>query len=103
MAACLTSARRTQIQDRITRIEARIALYDNALEGLLSADGVESFKFDSGEAMSWAKYYTPDKIFDLIIADEKRLDWYQRKLNGTGITSLNLRRKGYNLYCGGCR
>ncbi len=92
--ACLTASRRTEIQAKITALETRLALAESAMDGMLSTEGVESFKFDSGEAMSWAKYYTPEKLQDLIDSIEARIEWWTGKLNGTGIVRMTLRRKG---------
>jgi hypothetical protein len=91
--SCLSSTRKAEIEARITKLEARLTLAENALDGLLSAEGIESFKFDSGEAMSWAKYYKAEELRKLISNIEANLDYYRNKLNGTGIVRLNLRRR----------
>lgn len=90
--AILTDSRREFYTKKIEKLEARLLIAENAMDGLLSAEGVESFKFDSGEANAWAKYYTPEKLQELIDQTEARISWYQNKLNRKGIVSMNLRR-----------
>lgn len=89
----LTSTRQTQIQARITEWEARKALADTYFEFLMGSEGMESFKFDSGEAMSWAKYTDASEFLLKVIAPiDQYLDYYRNQLNGTGVVRLNLYR-----------
>lgn len=90
---CLTAARKTQIRRRIAEYEARKALAETYLEHILSGEGVESGKFDSGEAMSWWKYTDPsDFLLKVITPIDQYLDYYRNQLNGTGVVRLNLCR-----------
>ena len=90
---CLTSTRKTQIQARITKWEARRDLAETYYEQILAGEGVESGKFDSGESMSWWKYTDPSTFMLKVIAPiDQWLDYYRNQLNGTGIARLNLNR-----------
>lgn len=91
--ACLNSTRRTQIQARITEWEARKALADTYFEFLMGSEGMESFKFDSGEAMSWAKYTDASQFLLKVISPiDQYLDYYRNQLNRNGIVRLSLKR-----------
>lgn len=74
----------------IARLEKAEAYYDY----LMGSEGMESFKFDSGEAMSWAKYTNPsDFLLKVIQPLEAWVDHYRNKYNCTGIVRMNLRRR----------
>jgi hypothetical protein len=77
------------------RLDAWEALLVEALayyEFLLGTEGTSSFKFDSGEASSWARYTEPEKFQKVITSIESQIDYYRNKVNGTGIVRLNQSR-----------
>ncbi len=91
--ACLTSKRKTQIEARITEWEARKALAETYYASLMAGEGIESGKFDSGEAMSWWKYTDASEFLLKVIAPiDQYLDYYRNQLNHTGVVRLNLSR-----------
>ena len=91
--ACLTTTRRTQIEARIAEYEARKALADTYYAQILAGEGIESGKFDSGEAMSWWKYTDPSQFLIKVIAPiDQYLDYLRNQLNGTGIVRLTQSR-----------
>lgn len=99
MAICLTAELQTLYTERLAKYEARLILADTYYEALMSSEGMESLKFDSGEAMSWAKYTDPSVFLQKVIYPlEAWIDHYRNKLNGTGIVKLNLRRKRRGYY-----
>jgi hypothetical protein len=78
------------------RLDYWTALLTKALayyEFLLGTEGAVSFKFDSGEASSWAKYTEAD-VFQNKVVDsiERRIDYYRNKVNCTGVVRLNQSR-----------
>lgn len=90
---CLTSTRKAQIETRIAEYEARKALADTYYAQILAGEGIESGKFDSGEAMSWWKYTDPSQFLIKVISPiDQYLDYLRNQLNGTGIVRLNLSR-----------
>jgi hypothetical protein len=95
----LSSTRETQIQAKITQLESTLEKAYAAYDGALDAGGVESFKFDSGEASQWAKYANHEQLRKNIEWLESRIDSLTRKLNGRSNVILGLRRK-YNTYYG---
>ena len=92
--AYLSAELRTIYQTRHDGYEAQLILALDYLDNILAGDGIESGKFDSGEAMSWWKYTKPDDFLLKVIRPiEAQIDHYRNKLNGTGIVRLNLRRR----------
>lgn len=87
----ISSTRRAFYQARMESWESRLTSAETYYEFLMSTEGASSFKFDSGEASSWAKYTEPDVFMDKVIAPiEAWIDHYRNKMNGTGIIRLNL-------------
>ena len=78
------------------RLDYWTALLTKALayyEFLLGTEGAESFKFDSGEASSWAKYADASTFQNKVIgAIESWIDYYRNKVNATGVVRMNLSR-----------
>lgn len=94
MATCLTSELRTYYNERIAFWTATlIKAEENLAKILTESEGYDSLKFDSGEAMSWAKFQELQKAEKSVISAEGWISHYRNKLNGTGIVKLNLRRK----------
>lgn len=92
--ACLTTVRKAEIQARLDKYTARLALAETYFDFLMDSEGMESFKFDSGEAMSWAKYTKIDEfLLKVVYPLEAFIDHYTNKLNGKGIVRLNLSRR----------
>ena len=93
--ACLSSELKAIYQERHDKYATLLVSALEYFENGLSSEGLESFKFDSGEAMSWARYSDPGDFLQKVINPiEAKIDHYRNKLNGTGIVKLNLRRKG---------
>ena len=91
--SCISPTLRATYQTRLDKWEE---LLDKALtyyEYLLGTEGAESFKFDSGEASSWAKYTEASDFQNrVIVSIEWWIDYYRNKINGTGIVRLNQSR-----------
>jgi hypothetical protein len=87
----ISSSARARYQARLDRYED---LLDKAIlyyESLLDTEGAESFKFDSGEASSWAKYTRPEVFQNKVIVPlESWISHYQDKLECKGIVQLGL-------------
>ena len=90
---CLPTWRRTQLKARLavkkTQLIALYAEYDKAIANI----EVQSYKFDSGEGSQQTKRRAPEEIAKAIERLEKEIDSITSKLNGTGIVSMNLRRR----------
>ena len=89
---CLSSTRRTRILARIAALEAQLDAADETLERLLSKE-LSEYRFDSGEGTQQTKRLDVEKLNKIVDNLERRLCWYQSKLDCIGIVNLNLRRK----------
>ena len=98
--AGLPTTLRTHYQARYDLYVARLVLAEAYFDSLMDTEGTESFKFDSGEASSWAKYTKPDDFLKVLRSIEAQIDHYRNRLNQTGIVRLNLRRKRRNITTG---
>lgn len=87
--AFFTSSRQSSIRARITRKETSLTnlyvIYDSLNED-------KEHRFDSGEGSQRTQFRDIDKVGEEIRKTEKELDALYRKLNGTGVVNINLRR-----------
>lgn len=89
--AYLVTSLITQINERITKKQTQLAAADLALDAAITE--IESYKFDSGEGNQTTKYRKIEELQNLINSLEKQIESLQRRLSGTGIVNINLRRK----------
>jgi len=86
------SRRKARLQKQLQKIQAILdALYDNLTE--MSAKGVGSYGFDSGEGSQRATRRTLKEINDEIFRMEALYDHVVNELFNTGLTDIQLRRK----------
>lgn len=90
--SCIPISLTTIYQARLTYWEGLLTDALTYYEFLLGTEGTSSFKFDSGEASSWARYTEPEKFQKVITSIEGQIDYYRNKINGTGIVRLNQSR-----------
>jgi hypothetical protein len=88
--------RRARIIRRIEVLQAQLDAIDAALTGGLTAGGgyVQSYEFSDGHGTQRAVYR---RVSDLQTQQEQleaQIERLYRKLSGTGIKSLEMRRKG---------
>ena len=95
--SCLSITRRAEITAQIIAETSRLVLLEEAYGQSLSG-GIKEYRFDSGEGSQRTERHSPKELSDLIESTERRIDFLNRKLNGTNIVNLNLRRTP-----GGCR
>lgn len=91
--SCLTSANRTKLTARKAIYETKLTAAYAALDGVTT--DIESYRLDSGEGSQQAKRRKSDEITKLIRHLEAVLDSIDRRLCGTGVTTLVLRRRCY--------
>ena len=93
--SCISSELKTFYEEQLalwTEILKDAHLYLTHL--LTNTESFESLKFDSGEAMSWAKYTdVADFQQKVLFPATNMVSHYRNQLNGTGIVKMNLRRK----------
>lgn len=91
--SCISTTLKDIYQERLDKWEELLTKALEYYEFLLNTEGAESFKFDSGEANSWAKYSDASTFQNkVIVSIEGWIDYYRNKVNGTGIVRLNLSR-----------
>lgn len=90
--SCLTTERRADLQEKLTKKEAQLTVLYAAFENF---DGVREYRFDSGEGMQQTKYRSLPEIQKTIDIIESQIERIKRQLNGTGLNNIVLRRKGY--------
>jgi len=78
---------------RITYWTDRLAAASLIVEHLEDTEGVDAFKFDSGEAASSASYIKYHAAVDVVSKSEANILHYTGKINRTGIVRHNLRRR----------
>jgi hypothetical protein len=89
--SCLSTARKTRIQNRIDKLEDHLdRLYTAQENGDLH---IESYSFDSGEGKQTLRYKSQKELNDAIDRAEAALDRNYNLLNGTGLMNMNQRRK----------
>lgn len=94
----LPTARVTQIEAHITQLGTLVDEAYAAASAAMAAGGIESFKFDSGDASQWAKYHSPEALLKSIDTLFKQIDYWNGKLNCTSNVYMALRRKQQYLY-----
>ncbi len=88
---CLSSTRITEINAIITNLEAALAVaWASYTETLNPA---QDYRIDTGEGSQRVKRRDPTEMFNQIQALQRQIDYWNAKLNGTGIKKMNLRRK----------
>jgi hypothetical protein len=89
----MLASTRARIVARIARNEALLAEAETALSGTLTP--YREYRFDSGEGSQKTEYKDPRQLKDIIDSLEAQIEADYRRLNGTGIVNMNLRRKRY--------
>ena len=89
----LSTARVTEIEARVAQLETFITEAYAAVSASFASGGIESFKFDSGDASQWAKYESPADLLKTVDNLWKHIDYWNGKLNCTSNVYMALRRK----------
>ena len=97
--ACISTSTRTSLLARKSTIEALITAAEAMLAKASETDTghVQSFRFDSGEGSQQTRYRSYEEMLKYLDGLYSRLDSITRRLNGTGIVAMNLRRKQFGL------
>ena len=88
----LTAARRTELEDELTALETRLALYV-AAEANALASGMKSYKLDTGEGSQSATYMDVDKLSDKIDLIKSQIASRRRILTGGSVRRITVNRK----------
>ena len=90
--SCLSPALRARLLARKALLETRLSSAELAFDDAMTAH--ESYRFDSGEAMQQVKQRKLDEFTKLIDHLEAQIDNIYRRLRGTGVHNIVLRRRG---------
>lgn len=88
----LSTTRRTFIEAQVTRLTAQIALQQDLLDTLIAQE-VDEYTFSTGAGSQRAKRKSVDDVLNQLEKLHRMLEYWQAKLDGTGIIDLNLRRR----------
>lgn len=90
--SCITSDTRTYYTERLARLTTQLTALETAIDsGVLH---VETISLDTGEGKQMTRYRSADQMYKAQERLEARIEYYNKKLDGTGLVNLNLRRKG---------
>lgn len=92
--ACILSSTRTRLIARIAKNEELLEKAETALSNALNH--IKEFRLDTGEGSQKTEYKDPRQLQQIIDSLESSIERDYRRLNGTGIVNMNLRRKRYN-------
>ena len=91
--SCLSSTVRAEKQAELANYEARLLKLETAFNAATEA-GLSSYKFDSGEGSQQAKFMNLNDMMDAINFTQSRINRLRGELRGTGVYSMNMRRRG---------
>lgn len=89
--AQLISSRHQRILARITALEAQLDALDAALLTASASDTLE-YRFDSGEGSQRQEFRNLAEMEKAQDSLEKRIEAYYKRLEGTGLVNMRLRR-----------
>ena len=91
--SCLSSTVRAEKEAEIATYVERLARYNAALNSALDG-GLDSYRFDSGEGSQQVKVLSIDKMEKSIGFIQSRINRLRGELRGTGVMTMNMRRRG---------
>jgi uncharacterized protein YceH (UPF0502 family) len=89
---CINSSTRTRLLARLAKREASLIIAEAAYDELL-ANNVEMYRLDTTEGEQTTKRRKVADLKSQIDALESEIDNIRRRLSGTGIVNMNLRRR----------
>ena len=94
----LNPTQRAELQARLVTLQAQLVLLDETYEKAIASD-IEEYKLDTGEAMQQVRKRRLKSIREEIEYVQASIDLIYRKLTGSGIVNLTLRRKSSGGRC----
>jgi len=88
--AFIIASNLTRLRNRITNKETRLAKLYTIYENF---DEVKEYRFDSGEGSQRTEFRNISEVDTAINKLEREIDSLYRKINGTNLANLNLRRR----------
>lgn len=93
---CFTAAKRARIIAEIETKESQLDELNTAYLAAIKNSEVEEYAFNSGEGSQRTKRRSIKEIRQEIEYLESSIDRLYRRLNGTTLINMSLRRKSYN-------
>ena len=90
---CISATKRTNILNQIAKKEAQLLKLEEALDD--ASTGVKEYRFDSGEGSQRTIRHSPAELIRAIEVMESKIAALYRRLNGTGLVDMNMRRKSH--------
>lgn len=91
--ACINPRTRARLIANLAKKESQLAKAEIAYEALLTE--IKEYRFDSGEGSQRTEYRSTAELETAIDRLEKQIEDIHRRLSGTGVVNINLRRKHY--------
>lgn len=88
----ITSQRKKDLESDLVAVLAQITAIDTAMTKATETAATVSYTFDSGTGKQQEVFRDPIKIFELRKSLVARRDLIRSQLNGTAITTMQLRR-----------
>ena len=88
----LSPSKYERLTKRKASLEASLIKAEAALDAVLGAEGVKSYKFASGSGSQAATRASASDIHSMIMGLENALDYVIQELNGGGVVNINVRR-----------
>lgn len=83
---------KADLEARLVAKRAQLVLTEAAIAELIPQN-IEEYRLNSGEMAQWARRRKVNELSQLQEKLESEIDALYRRLNGGGITSINMRRK----------
>ncbi len=90
---CISSKTRADLLAELAILKEQLAAAQAAFTTTLT--GIKSYKFDSGEGSQQTEYTNPKELRQLVTFLKGDIAAIEQRLNGSGVTTINLRRKNY--------
>lgn len=94
--ACINTSTRARLIASLAKKEAQLLKAEEAYDDALTS--IKEYRFDSGEGSQRTEYRSVNELKTTIDALETEIEAIHRRLNGTGLVNINLRRKRYGRY-----
>ena len=93
--SCITVQQKIEIQRRIAVLDSQLAAANDAYTDCLTNMAIKDYQFSGGEGSQSVSRRKPAELSQVIDRLQAQRDRLQRKLDGTGIVNMNMRRKSY--------
>lgn len=90
--SCLSTTRRAELEAERDTLIAQLTVLNTAITSAMTTGHIQSYSLDTGEGKQTTKYRSIDEMFKARDLIQSQIDTINRKLRGTGLVNINLRR-----------